>query len=112
MKGSLYITVGGLLEVVWAVSMSRSDAFTDIFWSVMTVAFIALSMVMLSKALTTGMPLGTAYAVWVGIGAVGTFAYGILFMDEPVFILRVLFVGMVIAGVIGLQMTSKPTTNL
>jgi quaternary ammonium compound-resistance protein SugE len=106
MKGSFYITVGGLLEVVWAVSMSISDAFTGPFWSVMTVVFIALSMVLLSKALSAGMPLGTAYAVWVGIGSVGTFAYGILFMDEPLSILRVLFVGMVIAGVIGLQMTS------
>ena len=108
MKGNLYITIGGLLEVVWAVSISYSGGFTDPLWSIVALVFIALSMVMLSKAIGAGVPLGTAYAVWTGIGAAGTFVYGILFMGDPFGILRVLFAGMIIAGIIGLQKTSQP----
>jgi quaternary ammonium compound-resistance protein SugE len=113
-KGWLYISIGGIFEIIWAISMKYSDGFTDILWSVAALMFIVLSMVMLSKAIGSGLPVGTAYAVWVGIGAVGTFFYGILFMDDPVDALRILFVAMVIAGIIGLQKThqSKRSGNV
>jgi quaternary ammonium compound-resistance protein SugE len=106
-KGAFYITIGGILEIVWAISMSYSEGFTDPLWSVNAVVFIILSMVMLSKAMGAGMPMGTAYAAWVGIGAVGTFAYSAMFMDEPLDLIRIFFVGLLIIGIIGLQKTSE-----
>jgi len=105
-KGWAYILIGGLFEIIWAVSMKYSDGFSSIPWTVVALAFIALSMFMLSKAISSGMPLGTAYAVWVGIGAAGIFVYGIMFMDEPAGILRIIFAMMIIAGIVGLQKTS------
>ncbi|MCL2607944.1 MAG: multidrug efflux SMR transporter [Methanomassiliicoccaceae archaeon] len=110
-KGWRYIAIGGLFEIVWVIAMKYSNGFTDVFWSVASVIFIALSMLMLSKALDAGLPMGTAYAVWVGIGAVGVFAYGIMFMGDPSDILRILFVAMIVAGIAGLQRTSERTSD-
>ena len=106
-KGWMYILTGGILEIVWAVSMKYSDGFENIPWAAAAVVFIALSMFMLSKGIGAGIPLGTAYAVWVGIGAAGTFLYGILFMGDPAGPLRMLFVIMIISGIAGLQRTSS-----
>jgi len=110
-KGWRYIAIGGLFEIVWVVAMKYSNGFTDIFWTAVSVIFIALSMLMLSKALDTGMPLGTAYAVWVGIGAAGVFAYGIMFLGDPSEILRIIFAGMIVVGIVGLQRTSEKRTS-
>jgi quaternary ammonium compound-resistance protein SugE len=87
--------------------MKNSDGFSDILWTSALIVFLILSMVLLSKAIAVGLPLGIAYAVWVGIGAIGTFVYGVLFMNDPSDMLRILFAGMVIAGIIGLQRTSQ-----
>jgi quaternary ammonium compound-resistance protein SugE len=106
-KGWLYILIGGIFEIVWAIGMKYSDGFTDIAWTSITIIFLALSMIMLSKAIAVGMPLGVAYAVWVGIGAVGTFFFGIFFMGEPSGLLRIMFIAMVIAGIVGLQRTTS-----
>ncbi|MDR0777901.1 MAG: multidrug efflux SMR transporter [Methanomassiliicoccaceae archaeon] len=106
-KGWLYIVIGGIFEIVWAISMKHSDGFTNIPWTASLVLFLILSMIMLSKAIAVGMPLGIAYAVWVGIGAIGTFVYGVLFMNDPSDLLRIFFAGMVIAGIVGLQRTSR-----
>jgi len=106
-KGWMYILTGGVLEVVWAVSMKYSNGFESIPWSVAALVFIILSMFMLSQAIAAGIPLGTAYAVWVGIGVAGTFLYGIMFMDDPAGPLRILFVMMIISGIVGLQKTSS-----
>jgi len=103
----LYILVGGIFEIIWAVSMKYSDGFTNVLWTIAALAFIVLSLIMLSKAIAAGMPLGTAYAVWVGIGAVGTFFFGILLMNESAEAVRIIFVSMVIAGIVGLQKTSS-----
>ena len=107
-RGWTYILIGGLLEIVWAVSMKYSNGFEDLAWSAVALVFIVLSMVMLSRAIGSGMPLGTAYAVWVGIGAAGTFVYGIMFMDDPAGILRIMFMILIVAGIVGLQKTSVP----
>ena len=103
----MFIVIGGIFEIVWAVSMKYSDGFADLFWTAAAVIFIILSMFMLSAAIHAGMPLGTAYAVWVGIGAIGTFVFGIIFMQDPAGTLRILFVALIVAGIIGLQRTSK-----
>ena len=104
-----FIVLGGIFEVVWAVAMKYSDGFADLLWGAVAIVFVVMSMVMLSKAIASGMPLGTAYTVWVGIGAAGTFVYGILFMNEPSGILRIMFVVLIIAGIVGLQRTSSGT---
>ena len=105
-RGFAYITAGGLCEIVWAVAMKYSNGLADLLWSAAAIVFIVLSMIFLSKALASGMPVGTAYAVWVGIGAVGTFVIGIVLMNEPADALRMIFMMTVIAGIVGLQKTS------
>lgn len=99
----IYVITGGLFETEWALSMKMSNGLTDIPWTIVTVILIVMSTVLLNEGFKRGLPLGIGYAVWVGMGAVGSFILGILVMNDPVTPLRVLFAGMVIAGIIGLQ---------
>jgi len=105
-KGWVYILIGGLLEIFWVIAMKYSEGFTDLPWTAVTFIFLALSLVMVLKAIETGMSVGVTYSVWVGIGAVGIFVYGILFMNDPADLLRITFMMMIIAGIVGLQKTS------
>ena len=100
------ILVAGLLEVAWAVCLKNSDGFSDIPYTVAFAVLIALSMLLLSIAIRT-LPVGSAYAAWVGIGAAGTFLAGIILFDETANALRVIFVILIIIGIIGLQLTEK-----
>ena len=95
-----------VMEVVWAVAMGYSDGFTVWYYDVIVVVFLIISMYLLEKALRTGIPVGTAYAVWTGIGAVGTITVSVLLGNESVTLLRVFFVILIIAGITGLQLTS------
>ncbi|MFA5452554.1 MAG: multidrug efflux SMR transporter [Candidatus Methanomethylophilaceae archaeon] len=103
----LYIFIAGIFEVVWAVAMGQSDAFTNILYDAIIVIGLAISMVLLSKAIDGGLPVGVAYAVWTGIGAVGTMVISVLIGVETITILRILFIVMIIAGIVGLQISSK-----
>ena len=85
--------------------MPRTDGFTRLWPSVFCGVFIALSMYLLSLA-TRSIPVGTAYAVWVGIGAVGTAVYGVVVLGEDSSVLRVLCFGLIIAGIVGLKLLS------
>ena len=105
-KGWMYILIGGILEILWVIAMKYSEGFTILPWTAVTFIFLALSLVMVLKAIETGMPIGVTYSVWVGIGAVGIFVYGILFMNDPADLLRITFMMMIIAGIVGLQKTS------
>ena len=105
-KGWIIIFFAGLMEVVWAVSMGYSDGFTIWYFDIVTVVFLIISTVLLGKALKTGIPVGTAYAVWTGIGAVGTIVVSVALGNETIGALRVFFVVLIIAGIIGLQLTS------
>jgi quaternary ammonium compound-resistance protein SugE len=100
----LWLVVAGLLEVVWAGLLPTTDGFTKLVPSVITVAVIAVSLGLLSYAVQD-LPLGTAYAVWVGIGAAGTVVVGIVRYDDPVTPLRMLFLVLLIASVVGLKFT-------
>jgi len=100
------ILIAGILEVAWAVCLKNSDGFSNIPYTVSFLILIALSMLLLSVAIRT-LPVGAAYAVWVGIGAVGTFLAGIVLFDDPVNALRVIFVFLIIIGIIGLQLTES-----
>ncbi len=94
------------METVWAVSMKFSEGFTNVPYTIITVAFILISLVFLSKGMDGGIPVGTAYAVWVGIGAVGAVIAGIVLLGDPVNIAQVLFIMLIIAGIVGLEITS------
>lgn len=104
-QGWLIILVAGLTEVVWAVCMGRSDGFTRIGYTAVTLVFLAISTWLLSKALDHGIPVGSAYAVWVGIGAIGTVAVSAVLGMEHLSLGLLVFVLLVALGVVGLQAT-------
>ena len=101
----IYLFLAGLTEVAWAVGLKQTDGWSRFWPSVITAALMVVSFVFLSLALKT-LPLGTAYAVWTGIGAVGTALIGIFFFGEPRDILRVLCIALIVAGVAGLRIFS------
>ena len=101
----LYLFVAGLLEVAWAVGLKYTEGFTRLWPSVWTLAALALSMVLLAAAVRT-LPLGTAYAVWTGIGAVGTALLGIILFGESASAARLACIGLILAGLVGLKLTS------
>jgi quaternary ammonium compound-resistance protein SugE len=96
------LIVAGLLEIGWAVGLKYTHGFTRLWPSVVTVAAMIASMGLLGLAVRT-LPLGTAYAVWTGIGTAGTFVIGVLFLGEPASLLRLLCVALIVAGIIGLK---------
>ena len=100
-----YLFIAGLLEVAWAVGLKYTEGFTRLWPTVGTALALVFSMVLLALALRT-LPLGTAYAVWTGIGAVGTATLGILLFDEPADAGRVLCIGLIVSGIVGLKLTS------
>lgn len=97
--------VAGLLETVWAVFMKRSDGFTRLGPSIVTVVAMIASVVLLAHAMRT-LPLGTAYAVWTGIGTAGAFIVGITLMGEEVSLLRLGSAGLILIGLVGLKLGS------
>ncbi|WP_162224464.1 quaternary ammonium compound efflux SMR transporter SugE [Halorussus amylolyticus] len=99
------LVVAGLFEIMWAIGLKYSDGFTNVRASVATVVALVISMLLLAKAVET-LPVGTAYAVWTGIGAVGTATLGIVLFDESADLLRVGFVGVIVVGIVGLHLTS------
>src|SRR5262245_19800235 len=105
----IYLLVAGLLEVGWAIGLKYTDGFTRLWPSAWTLVAMALSMVFLGLALRA-LPVGTAYAVWVGIGAVGTAALGMILFDESRDPLRILCLGLIVAGVVGLKLVTPDPT--
>ncbi|GAB4205656.1 MAG: quaternary ammonium compound efflux SMR transporter SugE [Roseiflexaceae bacterium] len=101
----LILVVAGLLETAWALLLKQSAGFTRPGPTVGFIISLALSMILLAQALKT-LPVGTAYAVWVGIGAAGTAIVGMLWLGEPRDTLKLVSLGLLIAGVIGLRISS------
>ena len=89
----------GVLEVVWAFSMKQSDGFTKLTPSIITIIGMIASVVLLSMSMKS-IPLGTAYTVWTGIGAVGAFIAGLLFLGEPAHALRIIAAGLIVIGLL------------
>lgn len=101
----IYLIIAGLLEIIWAVGLKYTEGFTKLWPSVATAATMILSFGLLSLALKT-IPMGTCYGVWTGIGAAGTAIIGMVYMGEPRDVSRVICIGLVVAGVIGLKLVS------
>ena len=102
----LVLAAAGLLEIGWAIGLKYTDGFTKLVPSILTITGIVVSMVMLSIAART-LPIGTAYAVWVGIGAAGAVALGILLLGEPVNPVRLMFLGLLLVAIVGLKFTAN-----
>jgi quaternary ammonium compound-resistance protein SugE len=98
--------VAGLFEIAWAIGLKYSEGFTKLWPSVFTIAAMITSMGLLSVSVKS-LPVGTAYAVWTGIGAVGTAILGIILFNESKDLLRLFFIFLIISGIIGLRFYSK-----
>lgn len=101
----IVLLVAGLLEMGWAIGLKYTEGFTRFWPSVGTAISMVLSVVLLGWAMRS-LPVGTAYAVWTGIGAVGTVILGIVLFHEPANGARLICVGLIVAGILGLKLTS------
>ena len=102
----VYLVVAGLLETGWAIGLKYTDGFRRPIPSILTILAIAASMMLLAMAART-IPIGTAYAIWVGIGAVGAVTLGIILFDEPRVFARLFFVALLIVSLAGLKLTTR-----
>ena len=101
----IYLFIAGLFEIAWAVGLKYTEGFTRLWPSTGTLAAMVVSFWLLAEALKS-IPIGTAYAVWTGIGAVGTALVGILFFGEPRHALRLICILIIVAGIAGLRLFS------
>ena len=100
-----FLFIAGLLEIGWAVGLKYTEGFTKLVPSILTLTSMAASVGMLGLALKD-LPMGTAYAVWTGIGAVGTAAFGIYLFGDPATVARIACIGLIVAGIAGLKLVS------
>jgi quaternary ammonium compound-resistance protein SugE len=101
----VYLMIAGVCEVGWALGLKYTDGFTKLMPSILTIAGMIESFYFLSLTLKE-LPLGTAYAIWTGIGTVGTVFLGILLFKEPIDIVRLICIGFIVVGIIGLKIVS------
>jgi quaternary ammonium compound-resistance protein SugE len=101
----LLLLAAGLFEVIWAVGLKYTEGFSRLLPSVITIAAMIASVWLLALALKS-IPVGTGYAVWTGIGAVGTAILGIVLFSEPATVARLACIGLIVAGILGLKMVS------
>jgi quaternary ammonium compound-resistance protein SugE len=99
------LIVAGLFEIGWAVGLKYTEGFTRLWPSVWTVAAMIISLGLLGLALKS-LPVGTAYAIWVGVGAVGTAVVGVLLLGEALTVAKVVCLVLIVAGIVGLKLTS------
>lgn len=104
----LWILVGGIFETVWALAMKMSDGFSNILWTAVTLGFLFLSVYLLNLGMKGGLPVGGGYAVWVGVGAIGSIVMGIIIFGESLAPMRLLFAAIIIVGIIGVELTTNP----
>jgi quaternary ammonium compound-resistance protein SugE len=105
MKAWFILILAGILEVGWAIGMKYTNGWTQLMPSVLTVLSMVISFILLSYAVKT-LPIGTAYAIWVGIGAIGVSALGVILFGEGLSLYRLLFLLLIFTGIIGLKLTA------
>ena len=101
----IILFVAGLFEVGWAVGLKYTDGFTRLWPTVGTAASMVVSLLLLGLALRT-LPLGTAYAAWTGVGTVGTAVLGMMLFQESTDVLRLMCIGLIVAGIVGLKLVT------
>jgi quaternary ammonium compound-resistance protein SugE len=101
----IYLIIAGMFEIAWAIGLKYTEGFTRLAPSLWTVASMIVSFIFLSLALKT-LPVGTAYAVWTGVGAVGTAILGIYLFGDPATLSRLACIGLIVAGIAGLKLVS------
>jgi quaternary ammonium compound-resistance protein SugE len=101
----ILLLIAGLLEVGWAIGLKYTEGFTRLWPSVFTLTAMGLSVLLLAIAMKT-LPVGTSYAVWVGVGAVGTAILGMVLFAEPATVGRLASLGLIVTGIVGLKLTS------
>lgn len=101
----VYLVLAGVFEVVWASTMKQSAGFTKLAPTIITLVTMTISFGLLALAMKS-LPLGTAYAIWTGIGAVGAFLVGILLLGEATTLFRIASVSLIVAGLIGLKLST------
>lgn len=99
------LILAGLFEIVWAIGLQYSEGFTKPVPTAVTAVALVVSMILLAQAVKE-LPVGTAYAVWTGIGAVGTAILGVALFDEPATLARAGFIGLIIVGIVGLRVVA------
>ncbi|MBR2255606.1 MAG: multidrug efflux SMR transporter [Candidatus Methanomethylophilaceae archaeon] len=97
------VLIGGVFEMVWASTMKLSNGFSDLLFTILTGIFIVVSVLFLNYGLKAGLPTGICYSVWVGIGAVCSTIVSVFYFGEPMTMVGVLFLGVLIAGIVGLN---------
>ena len=102
----IYLVIAGLLEPCWVISLSKSERLRNLKWVAILIVTMTASMYLLALAMST-LPVGVSYSIWTGIGAVGTLIAGILLYREPVTRVRMVFIFMIVAGIIGLHLTME-----
>lgn len=102
----IVLIFAGLFEIVWAYSMKLSDGFTKLTPSIITLVFMILSFGLLAYAMKT-LPLGTAYTIWTGIGAIGSFIVGIMVLGEPASAMRMLAAVLIVSGLVLMKLSSS-----
>jgi quaternary ammonium compound-resistance protein SugE len=101
----IYLIIAGIFEIVWAIGLKYSQGFTRLLPSAITLSGMLISFYFLSLA-SKSLPIGTAYAVWTGIGAFGAVVLGIIIFNEPLNALRILFLCLILTGILGIKITS------
>jgi len=104
----IYLFIAGLFEIGWAIGLKYTEGFTKLWPSVITIATMVMSFYFLSTAVKS-IPIGTAYAIWTGIGAVGTAILGIILFNESKEFMRIFFIFLIVIGIVGLKIFSKAT---
>ena len=102
----VFLLIGGVAEIVWAAFMKESQGFSKVVPSVVTIVFMVISFYFLALSMRT-IPLGTAYVIWTGIGAIGAFIIGLTIYQEPVNGLRILAAVLIVSGLVLMKLTSK-----
>jgi quaternary ammonium compound-resistance protein SugE len=101
-----YLFIAGILEIVWAVAMKYSEGWTKLYPSLFTLLSMGIGFYFLSLAVKS-LPLGTAYAVWTGIGTIGTVMFGAIFFKEPLDVIKVVCILLIVTGIVGLKLFHK-----
>ncbi len=102
----IYLVIAGVFEVAWAIGLKYSNGFTKVLPSILTITGMVASFYFLSLSLKS-LPIGTAYAIWTGIGTIGTVLLGVILFKEPVNIMRVVCIVLIVCGIIGLKLISS-----